>query len=199
MTIQDSRLSSSCEPPDDTSSFQMNPLSSQPPRTPRTSIMSNGSHAFGSDAYEAKDDREITSQTSEVEDSEDEDEATQDAAKDRVRREDVWREMLKTAYGRDKTFVRPPFILCSCASRAVLLCLLAAKCPTDRALRTTETAAVLDEGVPSFPCGSHGEPCVPRADTACMGGGAHATFDLCHRWVFIDEVSAMYREVACMH
>ncbi|PIL36786.1 hypothetical protein GSI_00476 [Ganoderma sinense ZZ0214-1] len=104
VTVQDSRLSSSYEPPSDTSSFQMNPLSSHPPRTPRTSIMSNGSHVFGSDTYDSKEDREVTSQEFEAEDSESEDEETLDVAKDRVRREDVWREMLKTAYGRDKAF-----------------------------------------------------------------------------------------------
>ena len=109
VTVHDSQhgsLSSSYEPPNDTSSFQMNPLSSHPPRTPRTSIMSNGSHMFGNDIYDTKEDKEVTSQAFEVEDSEEEDEEKHDAAKDRVRREDVWRELLKSANGHDKAFVR---------------------------------------------------------------------------------------------
>ncbi|KAI0637829.1 hypothetical protein C8Q77DRAFT_1048167 [Trametes polyzona] len=98
------RLSASTyEPPMDTSSFQMNPLSSHPPRTPRTSIMSNGSHIFGTDIYDTKADAEDKSQDIEVEDSEEEDEKP-GSAKSRVRREEVWREMLKSANGRDKAF-----------------------------------------------------------------------------------------------
>ena len=128
VTVQDSQLSS-YEPPNDTSSFQMNPLSSHPPRTPRTSIISNGSHVFGSDAYDSKEDREVTSQAFEVEESESEDEETQDAAKGRVRREDVWREMLKTAYGRDKAFVRPLVMLNPRVSCVVLPFRLTAEVP----------------------------------------------------------------------
>ncbi|KAI9067591.1 hypothetical protein FKP32DRAFT_1588417 [Trametes sanguinea] len=97
------RFPSSYEPPTDTSSFQMNPLSSHPPRTPRTSIMSNGSHVFGTEIYDTKADSEEKSQEIEVEDSEEEDEKP-GSAKSRVRREDVWRELLKSANGRDKAF-----------------------------------------------------------------------------------------------
>ncbi|KAH9853743.1 hypothetical protein C2E23DRAFT_727514 [Lenzites betulinus] len=105
VSINDSqynRLSASYEPPTDTSSFQMNPLSSHPPRTPRTSIMSNGSHVFGNDIYDTKADSEEKSQAIEVED--DEEDEKPDSSKDRVRREDVWRELLKSANGRDKAF-----------------------------------------------------------------------------------------------
>ncbi|TBU48477.1 hypothetical protein BD309DRAFT_949541 [Dichomitus squalens] len=106
VTVHDSHHGSipSYEPPNDTSSFQMNPLSSHPPRTPRTSIISNGSHVYGTEIYDTKEDKEVTSQTFEAEDSEEEDEEKQDAAKDRVRREDVWRELLKSSNGRDKAF-----------------------------------------------------------------------------------------------
>ncbi|KAI0334742.1 hypothetical protein GY45DRAFT_1241871 [Cubamyces sp. BRFM 1775] len=97
------RFSASYEPPSDTSSFQMNPLSSHPPRTPRTSIVSNGSHIFGTDIYDTKADAGEKSQEIEVEDSEEEDEKP-GSAKSRVRREDVWREMLKSSNGRDKAF-----------------------------------------------------------------------------------------------
>ncbi|KAI0356614.1 hypothetical protein OH77DRAFT_1436258 [Trametes cingulata] len=100
---QYNRYSSSYEPPTDTSSFQMNPLSSHPPRTPRTSIMSNGSHIFGNDIYDTKADSAEKSQEIEVEDSEEEDEKP-GSSKSRVRREEVWRELLKSANGRDKAF-----------------------------------------------------------------------------------------------
>jgi len=83
-----------------TSSFQMNPLSSHPPRTPRTSIISN-SHTYGGDIYTPKE--EIIEQQPEYF-SDDEEDKAQQAAKDRVRKEDVWRELLKTSYGRDKAF-----------------------------------------------------------------------------------------------
>ncbi|TFK93890.1 hypothetical protein K466DRAFT_477813 [Polyporus arcularius HHB13444] len=112
ISVQDSsdtgshRLSAaSYDPPDDTSSFQMNPLSSHPPRTPRTSLMSNGSHVFGTDVYDTKEDAQVT-HTFEIEadESESEDGEKADAARARVRREDVWRELLKSANGRDKAF-----------------------------------------------------------------------------------------------
>ncbi|CDO74039.1 hypothetical protein BN946_scf185043.g89 [Trametes cinnabarina] len=96
------RFPSSYEPAADTSSFQMNPLSSHPPRTPRTSIMSNGSHVFGTEIYDTKADSQEKSQEIE-EDSEEEDERL-GSARSRVRREDVWRELLKSANGRDKAF-----------------------------------------------------------------------------------------------
>ncbi|KAI0676887.1 hypothetical protein C8Q78DRAFT_960470 [Trametes maxima] len=98
-----SQYSSSYAPPSDTTAFQMNPLSSHPPRTPRTSIMSNGSHVFGTDIYDTKADSQEKSQEIEVEDSEEEDEKP-GSAKSHVRREDVWRELLKSANGRDKAF-----------------------------------------------------------------------------------------------
>ncbi|KAI0663063.1 hypothetical protein C8Q70DRAFT_1042660 [Cubamyces menziesii] len=97
------RFSASYEPPSDTSSFQMNPLSSHPPRTPRTSIVSNGSHIFGTDIYDTKADAGEKPLEIEAEDSEEEDEKP-GSAKSRVRREDVWREMLKSSNGRDKAF-----------------------------------------------------------------------------------------------
>ncbi|KAH9943081.1 uncharacterized protein BXZ73DRAFT_87502 [Epithele typhae] len=103
-----SDLASSYDPPSDTSSFQMNPLSSHPPRTPRTSIMSSASHVYASDYESSKEDatqlgeREPEADGYHTEDEEDEAKAA--AAKSRVRKEEVWREVLKTAYGRDKAF-----------------------------------------------------------------------------------------------
>ena len=64
--------------------------------------MSSVSHAYASE-YDSKDDVQAT--TLEAEDSEEEDEKAS-VAKSRVRREDIWREVLKTAVGRDKAFVR---------------------------------------------------------------------------------------------
>ncbi|KAI9001219.1 hypothetical protein BD414DRAFT_474017 [Trametes punicea] len=81
----------------------MNPLSSHPPRTPRTSIVSNRSHVCGTEVYDPKADAEEKSQEIEVEDPEEEDEMSR-SAKSRVRREDVWRELLKSSNGRDKAF-----------------------------------------------------------------------------------------------
>ena len=65
--------------------------------------MSTGSHIYASE-YDTKD--EVQTATIEAEDSEEEDEAKAEAAKSRVRREDVWRDLLTTAVGRDKAFVR---------------------------------------------------------------------------------------------
>ncbi|KAJ7591244.1 hypothetical protein C8J56DRAFT_782415 [Mycena floridula] len=81
---------------DPSSSFQMNPLSSHPPRTPRTSVISNNVYA----TYETKE------QVQETPDSDEEDEAAERAARAerRVRREDIWRDMFLTSNGRDKAF-----------------------------------------------------------------------------------------------
>lgn len=83
----------------------MNPLSSHPPRTPRTSVISS-SHIYGGDIYTPKE--EVIEQQPEYF-SEDEDDKTQVEAKSHIRREDIWRELLKTSYGRDKAFVRVMF------------------------------------------------------------------------------------------
>ncbi|KAI0685912.1 hypothetical protein BC835DRAFT_1329154 [Cytidiella melzeri] len=85
------------------SSFQMNPLSSHPPRTPRNSIVSSN-HVYGGDIYTPKE--EVIEERPEYfsDDGEEEEEEEVGKARTRVRREDVWREMLKTSYGRDKAF-----------------------------------------------------------------------------------------------
>lgn len=83
----------------------MNPHSSHPPRTPRTSIISSGSNVYGTSIYDANEvDQE---KPHEVEDElEDEEDDKVKALEARVRKEDVWREMLLTSNGRDKAFVR---------------------------------------------------------------------------------------------
>lgn len=92
-------------PFDGNSSFQMNPLSSHPPRTPRTSIISTTSttHAYDSSIYVTKDEADKSVVVDE-EDDDNEEEAK--AVKGKVRREEVWREMFLTSNGRDKAFVR---------------------------------------------------------------------------------------------
>ncbi|PPQ65219.1 hypothetical protein CVT26_000196 [Gymnopilus dilepis] len=86
----------------DTSSFQMNPLSSHPPRTPRTSLHASTSHHYSASIYEEKEPQE---QHIEVEDVEiDPEEERVKVAEKRVKREEVWREMFLTSNGRDKAF-----------------------------------------------------------------------------------------------
>jgi len=83
--------------------FQMNPLSAHPPRTPRSSIISANTTVYASGANKEENDERPT----DVEEEPDEgDETRQSEAKNRVRSEDVWREMLKSSNGRDKAFVR---------------------------------------------------------------------------------------------
>ncbi|KAF8165164.1 hypothetical protein B0H34DRAFT_649724 [Crassisporium funariophilum] len=86
----------------DNSSFQMNPHSSHPPRTPRTSIIASSSHTYGGSIYETKEEVE---EKVDVEDMEidDEEDKTKDAEK-RISREEVWREMSLSSNGRDKAF-----------------------------------------------------------------------------------------------
>ncbi|OCH93626.1 hypothetical protein OBBRIDRAFT_885448 [Obba rivulosa] len=79
--------------------FHMNPLSSHPPRTPRTSVMSN----TAAEIYVTREEVEEVQETRE-EDSEDEDQKAHAQASSRVRSEDVLRELLKTSNGRDKAF-----------------------------------------------------------------------------------------------
>lgn len=88
-------------PASSTSSFQMNPLSSHPPRTPRASIVSSN-HVYGGDIYTPKE--EVMEEQPEYFSDDEEDKAQQEA-KRKVRKEDVWREILKTSYGRDKAIV----------------------------------------------------------------------------------------------
>lgn len=82
------------------SSFQMNPLSAHPPRTPRTSVVGS-SHVYGGDIYTPKE--EVLENQPELIDEEVE-EAVHEHGKSRVRATEVWRDMLKTSYGRDKAF-----------------------------------------------------------------------------------------------
>ncbi|KDQ64799.1 hypothetical protein JAAARDRAFT_28436 [Jaapia argillacea MUCL 33604] len=86
------------------SSFTMNPLSSHPPRTPRTSIISQQNQVYGMDAYggggreENVDDQAVPPEDEVVI----EDKATKEAAS-KVRKEEIWRDLLTSSTGRDKT------------------------------------------------------------------------------------------------
>lgn len=85
----------------------MNPLSSHPPRTPRTSVISS-SHLYGASIYETKNETQDTADVDTADGEEEPDRVAE--AVSRVRREDVWREMILTSNGRDKAFVRALFI-----------------------------------------------------------------------------------------
>ncbi|KAJ7228819.1 hypothetical protein GGX14DRAFT_415190 [Mycena pura] len=88
---------------DGSSSFQMNPLSSHPPRTPRTSMTTaSTSQVYGASIYETKE----KVQEPPVEEEEELEEGTErlKQAELRVRKEEVWRELILTSNGRDKAF-----------------------------------------------------------------------------------------------
>jgi hypothetical protein len=84
----------------------MNPLSSHPPRTPRTSIISTTNTVYSTEIYPSKDNTlQEPPPPEEVPELHQDDEAVKKRAQ-RIRRSEVWKEMLKTSAGRDKAFVR---------------------------------------------------------------------------------------------
>ncbi|TFK76074.1 hypothetical protein BDN72DRAFT_831517 [Pluteus cervinus] len=93
-------------PFDGSASFQMNPLSSHPPRTPRTSVIATNSHHYDSTTFEIKVDHteERSDEGSEGASEREEDDPVVQAKANRIRREDVWKEMILTSNGRDKAF-----------------------------------------------------------------------------------------------
>ena len=114
ISVQESHISS-YEPPSDTSSFQMNPLSSHPPRTPRSSIVHvNQSQLYGSNIYTPASENGSISEKQPVEVEqfeeavvpEDVEETLGKEAAEKVKSPEVWREVFKTSAGRDKAFVR---------------------------------------------------------------------------------------------
>ncbi len=93
---------------DTSASFTMNPLSSHPPRTPRTSVVSSSSHhQYGSSIYTEKAEEEQQEDGKpEVDiDYVDDDSDKMKEAEKRILREEIWREMVLTSNGRDKAFV----------------------------------------------------------------------------------------------
>lgn len=110
-TVQEDFFGSSYNP---SSSFQMNPLSPHPPRTPRTSIVSpSDSYVYGSEVYASSmapsenkaEKRAEVEEYTEDEVAEEVEEVVSEAAVKRVKAPEVWREVLKTSSGRDKAFV----------------------------------------------------------------------------------------------
>lgn len=89
-------------PFDPSSSFHMNPLSSHPPRTPRTSIISHSPHSYNPTVYESNEEIEEKVDAESVELDEEGDKVQ--AAEKRILKEEVWREMFLTSDGRDKAF-----------------------------------------------------------------------------------------------
>ncbi|TEB35516.1 hypothetical protein FA13DRAFT_1684101 [Coprinellus micaceus] len=87
---------------DTSSSFRMNPLSSHPPRTPKTSIISNSVHSYnpGFEPSEEQVDEHITPDDLDLDEH---DEKVKSAEK-RVLKEEVWREIILSSNGRDKAF-----------------------------------------------------------------------------------------------
>lgn len=94
---------SSYDPHASASSFQINPLSMHPPRTPRTSLVT------------PRPKEEEAAEEEEEEEEEDEEELEARAGK-RVRKEEVWREVLATSKGRDKALVSSTHARPSCLS-----------------------------------------------------------------------------------
>ena len=95
----------SFDPQASMSSFQINPLSSHPPRTPRTSLLNAapGHDFMMAPLYGAGGVLDIEEKP--YEDDVDSEKLEMQAGK-RVRKEEVWREMLATSTGRDKALVR---------------------------------------------------------------------------------------------
>lgn len=104
---------------DGSSSFQMNPLSSHPPRTPRPSnVSSSVHHVYGGQIYEDK--TETGSVADDTELAEEDAEATRLSATV-IRKERVLQDMLLTSNGRDKVFVRQFLVtLCLCMYEGIL-------------------------------------------------------------------------------
>ncbi|KAI0027066.1 hypothetical protein K488DRAFT_23460, partial [Vararia minispora EC-137] len=91
--------------------FQMNPFSAHPPRTPRTSAVgparppsTTSAPAFSADVFTTHEDAQERPRLAHIEQDVElaHDAGRADAAKTHVRREDVWREIIKTSNGRDK-------------------------------------------------------------------------------------------------
>jgi hypothetical protein len=99
---------------DTSASFTMNPLSSHPPRTPRTSLVSSGG---GVSAKKEMATEQETVESSEIDEEEDRVKETER----RISKEEVWREIILTSYGRDKAFVREYILFLSYPSEAMFV------------------------------------------------------------------------------
>lgn len=162
----------SYDPQASASSFQVNPLSSHPPRTPRTSVVTaTAANAFPRGAYGGGSGVEEREEKP-YEDEEDAERLELRAGK-RVRKEEVWREMLATSTGRDKALV--------CYSHATGRRALTVRC--------AETNTILDAGVshlPHEPLEFAAGRAVSR--TLSVGGGAVQTAGCDNVGAFVDAV-----------
>ncbi|KAG6378436.1 hypothetical protein JVT61DRAFT_12691 [Boletus reticuloceps] len=108
-SLRDSMQAQFYAPPgfDVSGSFQMNPLSAHPPRTPRPSTTQ--SH-FGNTTTSVYDEKSEATEKGVAGDTADEDEEVDEEgervaeAEKKVDRHEVWRDMLVTSGGRDKAF-----------------------------------------------------------------------------------------------
>ncbi|KAJ7507582.1 hypothetical protein B0H11DRAFT_130965 [Mycena galericulata] len=89
---------------DASASFQMNPLSSHPPRTPRTSVSNSSHNMYGASPYESTKEEPLEPPIDEEEVELEEGTEELRQAEARVRKEEVWRDMFLTSNGRDKAF-----------------------------------------------------------------------------------------------
>jgi hypothetical protein len=91
----------------------MNPLSSHPPRTPKTSLHASSSHFASASIYEdASEVAEEKKLSFDVEDDEIEEENDDvKAAEKKVREEEIWRDIIVSSNGRDKVFVSLAILL----------------------------------------------------------------------------------------
>ncbi|KAG8218364.1 hypothetical protein J3R82DRAFT_3984 [Butyriboletus roseoflavus] len=142
-SLRDSMQAQFYTPPsfDVGSSFQMNPLSAHPPRTPRpsTATQSHFTHTTVG-LYDDKSEGQATEKgvvgeaADEDEEVDEESERAVEAEK-KVGRHEVWRDMLVTSEGRDKAFVRIAYFTASAAAFDIFW--------------ATETDAIFDTCIPT--------------------------------------------------
>lgn len=133
----------------------MNPLSSHPPRTPRASLISAHSHVYGTNIYDTTEQQDEKPYQAE-EELDQEDTKVKELGR-RVRREDVWREMLLTSVGRDKAFVRG-FLWISLATILTYV--------------PTEIAAIWHQSLSLFPLIIDDQFALEEASPSSLGEGA---------------------------
>lgn len=155
----------------------MNPLSQHPPRTPRHSVVSNSSRLYATSIYE-QNEPETESTEAEAESVDEENDERMKEAEHRIRREEVWREMIRTSDGRDKAFVcslHVPFDI-------ELMCIL------------TETNSIFYQTLLTISYLINGQPISPQGHPSTMGARDGQTLELyCFR-VLIHEV----RDTCCL-
>ncbi|KAA1466147.1 hypothetical protein DENSPDRAFT_830894 [Dentipellis sp. KUC8613] len=83
--------------------FQMNPLSAHPPRTPRTSLVPSSATVYNSEVYMGQAEAEERPTDLEEEIGVDDD-PVKSQARSKVRLQEIWHDIVKTSYGRDKAF-----------------------------------------------------------------------------------------------